>query len=189
MVSSTCVLKLASILRFLEWLVPSPPRSLYDRLKYLEDHIIYLEREYPPWAALHFNQPNRGVSAQTAVSVDADPSCHPAVAAATSTNANHRAFAFNIHCCSTARRVGRNRWDCAWSVICLQRPCHTHRRRDGRFYQRKSQERATGQVKPTSGCHGAFRGPKSDQRSYRWGCGIVVHTPTRRNGFVLIYGS
>ncbi|KAH9858458.1 hypothetical protein C2E23DRAFT_798672 [Lenzites betulinus] len=40
--------------------VPSPPRSLYDRLKYLEDHIIHLEREYPPWAALHFNQPNRG---------------------------------------------------------------------------------------------------------------------------------
>ncbi|KAI1795606.1 hypothetical protein LXA43DRAFT_728562 [Ganoderma leucocontextum] len=40
--------------------VPSPPRSLLDRLKYLENHIIHLEREYPPWAALHFNQPNRG---------------------------------------------------------------------------------------------------------------------------------
>ncbi|PIL35952.1 hypothetical protein GSI_01612 [Ganoderma sinense ZZ0214-1] len=40
--------------------VPSPPRSLLDRLKYLEDHIIHLEKEYPPWAALHFNQPNRG---------------------------------------------------------------------------------------------------------------------------------
>ncbi|KAI0829824.1 hypothetical protein BC628DRAFT_1358907 [Trametes gibbosa] len=40
--------------------VPSPPRSLCDRLKYLEDHIIHLEKEYPPWAALHFNQPNRG---------------------------------------------------------------------------------------------------------------------------------
>ncbi|TBU33937.1 hypothetical protein BD311DRAFT_651340 [Dichomitus squalens] len=40
--------------------VPSLPRSLLDRLKYLEDHIIHLEREYPPWAALHFNQPNRG---------------------------------------------------------------------------------------------------------------------------------
>ncbi|RDX42722.1 hypothetical protein OH76DRAFT_1362292 [Lentinus brumalis] len=40
--------------------VPSPPRSLLDRLKFLEDHIIHLEREYPPWAALHFNQPNRG---------------------------------------------------------------------------------------------------------------------------------
>ena len=43
------------------YLVPSPPRSLLDRLKYLEDHIIHLEKEYPPWAALHFNQPNRGV--------------------------------------------------------------------------------------------------------------------------------
>jgi len=40
--------------------VPSPPRSLLDRLKFLEDHIIQLEREYPPWAALHFNQPHRG---------------------------------------------------------------------------------------------------------------------------------
>ncbi|OSD06967.1 hypothetical protein PYCCODRAFT_1403824 [Trametes coccinea BRFM310] len=40
--------------------VPSPPRSLLDRLKFLEDHLIHLEKEYPPWAALHFNQPNRG---------------------------------------------------------------------------------------------------------------------------------
>ncbi|KAF8658332.1 hypothetical protein AX16_002099 [Volvariella volvacea WC 439] len=40
--------------------VPTPPKTLLMRLKYLEDHIIKLEREYPPWAALHFNQPNRG---------------------------------------------------------------------------------------------------------------------------------
>ncbi|EMD37698.1 hypothetical protein CERSUDRAFT_154500 [Gelatoporia subvermispora B] len=40
--------------------VPSPPRSLLDRLKFLENHIVHLEKEYPPWAALHFNQPNRG---------------------------------------------------------------------------------------------------------------------------------
>ncbi|KAI0335134.1 hypothetical protein GY45DRAFT_1294160 [Cubamyces sp. BRFM 1775] len=40
--------------------VPSPPLSLLDRLKFLEDHIIHLEKEYPPWAALHFNQPSRG---------------------------------------------------------------------------------------------------------------------------------
>ncbi|KAF8971205.1 hypothetical protein BDZ97DRAFT_1788284 [Flammula alnicola] len=40
--------------------VPSPPRTLLSRLKYLEDHLIKLEKEYPPWAALHFNQPNRG---------------------------------------------------------------------------------------------------------------------------------
>ncbi len=42
--------------------VPSPPSSLLVRLKMLEDHIIRLEKEYPPWAALHFNQPNRDVS-------------------------------------------------------------------------------------------------------------------------------
>lgn len=40
--------------------VPSPPRFLLDRLKFLENHIVRLEKEYPPWAALHFNQPNRG---------------------------------------------------------------------------------------------------------------------------------
>lgn len=42
--------------------VPAPPRTLLARLQFLEDHIIQLEKEYPPWAALHFNQPNRGVS-------------------------------------------------------------------------------------------------------------------------------
>jgi hypothetical protein len=42
--------------------VPSPPASLLHRIKFVEDHIIQLEREYPPWAALHFNQPRRGVS-------------------------------------------------------------------------------------------------------------------------------
>lgn len=40
--------------------VPSQPRTLFARLKLLEEHIIKLEKEYPPWAALHFNQPNRG---------------------------------------------------------------------------------------------------------------------------------
>ncbi|THH12676.1 hypothetical protein EW146_g7472 [Bondarzewia mesenterica] len=40
--------------------VPSPPVSLLHRLKFLEDHIVSLEREHPPWAALHFNQPRRG---------------------------------------------------------------------------------------------------------------------------------
>jgi len=41
--------------------VPAPPRTLMSRLRLLEDHIIQLEKDYPPWAALHFNQPNRGV--------------------------------------------------------------------------------------------------------------------------------
>ncbi|KAG6878442.1 hypothetical protein C0992_008161 [Termitomyces sp. T32_za158] len=40
--------------------VPSAPRTLLARLKSLEEHLIRLERDYPPWAALHFNQPNRG---------------------------------------------------------------------------------------------------------------------------------
>ncbi|KAF8582057.1 hypothetical protein K439DRAFT_1512405, partial [Ramaria rubella] len=40
--------------------VPLPPVSLLDRLRFLEDHILRLERDYPPWAALHFQQPNRG---------------------------------------------------------------------------------------------------------------------------------
>jgi hypothetical protein len=42
--------------------VPAPPRTLLARLQFLETHITQLEKEYPPWAALHFNQPNRGVS-------------------------------------------------------------------------------------------------------------------------------
>ncbi|TFY62572.1 hypothetical protein EVJ58_g3786 [Rhodofomes roseus] len=40
--------------------VPSPPKCLLDRIKFLEDHIVQLEKECPPWAALHFNQPRRG---------------------------------------------------------------------------------------------------------------------------------
>ncbi|KAJ7772698.1 hypothetical protein DFH07DRAFT_913579 [Mycena maculata] len=40
--------------------VPAPPDNLLARLRFLEDHIIRLEKDYPPWAALHFNQPNRG---------------------------------------------------------------------------------------------------------------------------------
>ncbi|KAK0201591.1 hypothetical protein DFS33DRAFT_1276458 [Desarmillaria ectypa] len=39
--------------------VPSPPASLLARIQFLEEHIIRLEKEYPPWAALHFNQPRR----------------------------------------------------------------------------------------------------------------------------------
>ncbi|KAJ7085849.1 hypothetical protein C8R43DRAFT_1142473 [Mycena crocata] len=40
--------------------VPAEPDNLLARLQFLEDHIIRLEKDYPPWAALHFNQPNRG---------------------------------------------------------------------------------------------------------------------------------
>jgi len=41
--------------------VPLPPNSITDRLKFLEDRIVQLERDFPPWAALHLNQPNREV--------------------------------------------------------------------------------------------------------------------------------
>ena len=57
--TSQCVFLVQPLIRSL---APSPPRSLLDRLKFLEDHLVQLEREYPPWAALHFNQPQRGVS-------------------------------------------------------------------------------------------------------------------------------
>ncbi|KAJ7899056.1 hypothetical protein B0H13DRAFT_2031049 [Mycena leptocephala] len=40
--------------------VPAQPDDFLARLKFLEEHIIRLEKDYPPWAALHFNQPNRG---------------------------------------------------------------------------------------------------------------------------------
>jgi len=45
---------------FATYYVPSAPVSLFERLKLLEEHIINLEREFPPWSALHFNQPRRG---------------------------------------------------------------------------------------------------------------------------------
>ncbi|KAK0244449.1 hypothetical protein EDD85DRAFT_199969 [Armillaria nabsnona] len=47
--------------------VPSPPTSLPARIQFLEEHIIRLEKEYPPWAALHFNQPRRNAVATTTV--------------------------------------------------------------------------------------------------------------------------
>ncbi|KAF8342199.1 uncharacterized protein EI90DRAFT_2988706 [Cantharellus anzutake] len=39
--------------------IPRPPEDIRLRLKTIEDHIIRLEKDYPPWAALHFNQPRR----------------------------------------------------------------------------------------------------------------------------------
>lgn len=52
--------------------VPLPPNSIADRLKFLEDHIIQLERDFPPWAALHLNQPNREVAIDIVISL---PDC------------------------------------------------------------------------------------------------------------------
>jgi len=39
--------------------VPAPPEDVYYRVKALEDHLMRLEKDYPPWSALHFNQPQR----------------------------------------------------------------------------------------------------------------------------------
>lgn len=42
--------------------VPAPPEDIRLRLQSIEEHIIQLEREHPPWASLHFNQPKPNVS-------------------------------------------------------------------------------------------------------------------------------
>ncbi|KIK63738.1 hypothetical protein GYMLUDRAFT_40806 [Collybiopsis luxurians FD-317 M1] len=39
--------------------VPYAPQNLLDRLRFLEEHIMRLEKDYPPWAAIHFNQSHR----------------------------------------------------------------------------------------------------------------------------------
>jgi hypothetical protein len=69
--------------------VPAPPLSLLDRIKHVEDHIVRLERDNPPWAALHFNQPRRGVGYHRFASHSqrADPS---SVASSTSSYATDR---------------------------------------------------------------------------------------------------
>lgn len=36
-----------------------PPFSLFERIKILENTLMEIERQYPTWAAVHFNQPNR----------------------------------------------------------------------------------------------------------------------------------
>ncbi|KAK0222064.1 hypothetical protein IW262DRAFT_954328 [Armillaria fumosa] len=68
--------------------VPSPPASLPARIQFLEEHIIRLEKGYPPWAALHFNQPRRNASP-----FSQSPSCSSMfylVATTTAFHANHR---------------------------------------------------------------------------------------------------
>jgi hypothetical protein len=60
MVSFALFATVANLMAYVE--VPSPPASLLHRIRFVEDHIVQLEREHPPWAALHFNQPRRGVS-------------------------------------------------------------------------------------------------------------------------------
>lgn len=78
--------------------VPSPPQSLMDRIRFLEDHVVKLERDYPPWAALHFNQPNRGVRpiysllASTCPYSQTYASSHITVATPTARHTHHRPF-------------------------------------------------------------------------------------------------
>lgn len=87
--------------------VPSPPRSLLDRLKFLEDHIIHLEREYPPWAALHFNQPNRGVSSSLFTVLSELSNLirsHMTVATTAASNSDRCAVLPDIYCCTASRR-------------------------------------------------------------------------------------
>ncbi|BFZ62778.1 hypothetical protein YB2330_003888 [Saitoella coloradoensis] len=38
---------------------PRPPATLEGRIGAVEKHILRLERDHPPWAALHFRQPGR----------------------------------------------------------------------------------------------------------------------------------
>ncbi|KAG0055934.1 hypothetical protein BGZ83_006859 [Gryganskiella cystojenkinii] len=40
-------------------LAASPACSISERIRVVEDVIIQLERDYPVWSAVHFNQPNR----------------------------------------------------------------------------------------------------------------------------------
>jgi hypothetical protein len=36
-----------------------PPFSIFERIKILENTLMEIEHQYPTWAAVHFNQPNR----------------------------------------------------------------------------------------------------------------------------------
>lgn len=74
--------------------VPAPPRTLLSRLRLLEDHLMQLEKDYPPWAALHFNQPNRGVRYAFIRHVGQSLMRNP-VASASTTHANYSSFAHN----------------------------------------------------------------------------------------------
>ncbi|OBZ70515.1 hypothetical protein A0H81_09236 [Grifola frondosa] len=56
----SCMLSIFSVLTSLCAGSPLHSPIVAGPSQVLEDHIIRLEKEYPPWAALHFNQPNRG---------------------------------------------------------------------------------------------------------------------------------
>lgn len=159
-------------------LVPLPPRSLLDRLKYLEDHVIHLEKEYPPWAALHFNQPNRGVSTGQMPLCSNIIQCVVPVAATTPADADHCAVSSDIHCRSRARRVSDVKYcfrigiDAWWSF----HACHGDDGSEG-----KGKARATHKVEPAQGRHGEVGSAEGDQRSYR-GRGLAYHRGQQERG-------
>ena len=131
--------------------MPAPPRTLLARLQFLEDHIIRMEKEYPPWAALHFNQPNRGVSGcGDAVRLFTDNVL--TVAAASTSNA--------YHCSLAPYYEGRLR---GMQYSSCSRGCRQCRRSCGDSSQREEQE----QIEPTPCRHGETRGTESHERPSR----------------------
>jgi len=77
-------------------IVPSPPVSLLDRVRFIEDHIMRLERDYPPWAALHFI--NRiVVYVPTLISLFAWTHSHGSVAASYPSDTTDSAITFDIN--------------------------------------------------------------------------------------------
>ena len=97
--------------------VPSPPRSLLDRLKFLEDHIVHLEKEYPPWAALHFNQPNRGVRILAYSFRIVLDLAFIVVAASASGNPDYRSLSSHLYDCTQVGACGDchpNCYACKW---------------------------------------------------------------------------
>jgi hypothetical protein len=53
--------RINNIKEHLNIVTPLPPK-LYERVKVLEDKIIKIEHDYPTWASVHFNQPNKNLN-------------------------------------------------------------------------------------------------------------------------------
>ncbi|KAJ2004765.1 hypothetical protein H4R26_002325 [Coemansia thaxteri] len=66
--------------------------SIYSKVSALEDRVMMLEREFPPWSAQHFNQPGRNYNQPPPETVyrilsTSDPAASPAASLAASTPA------------------------------------------------------------------------------------------------------
>ncbi|ORX41518.1 hypothetical protein BCR36DRAFT_180491 [Piromyces finnis] len=53
--------RINNIKEHLNIVTPLPPK-MYERIKVLEDKIMKIEREFPTWATIHFNQPNKNLN-------------------------------------------------------------------------------------------------------------------------------